>query len=61
MGASGTLLIVSTLTEQGYTVNALQIAMWSIPIAVVAVIVGTLFNLLFDRNLNKLYGKGEGK
>ena len=57
MGASGTLLIVSTLTEQGYTVNALQIAMWSIPIAVCAVIVGTLFNLLFDRNLNKLYGK----
>ena len=61
MGASGTLLIVSTLTEQGYTVNALQIAMWSIPIAVVAVVVGTIFNLLFDRNLNRLYGKGEGK
>ena len=48
-------------TEQGYTVNALQIAMWSVPIAVVAVVVGTIFNLLFDRNLNRLYGKGEGK
>jgi uncharacterized membrane protein len=31
MGASGTLLIVSTLNEQGYPINALQIAMMSFP------------------------------
>ena len=40
MGSSGTLLIVSTLTEQGYPVDALQIAGQSVPIAVFAVIVG---------------------
>ena len=40
MGASGTLLIVSTLTEQGYPVDALQIAGQSVPIAVLSVVVG---------------------
>lgn len=58
MGASGTLLIVSTLNEQGYDVNALQIAMMSIPIAVIAVLVGITHNYLFDRKLNQTLGKG---
>ena len=35
MGSSGTLLIVSTLSEQGYPVDALQIAGQSVPIAVI--------------------------
>jgi uncharacterized membrane protein len=56
MGASGTLLIVSTLTEQGQNVNALQIALMSIPIAVFAVLVGVAHNRLFDRSLDKTYG-----
>jgi uncharacterized membrane protein len=64
MGASGTLLIVSTLVEQGQDVNALQIAMMSIPIAVLAVIVGIAHNWLFDRTLDLVYGAkkkaGEG-
>jgi uncharacterized membrane protein len=55
MGASGTLLIVSTLTEQGQNVNPLQIAMMSIPIAVIAVLVGIVHNWLFDRSLDKTY------
>lgn len=42
MGASGTLLIVSTLTEQGYPVDALQIAGQSVPIAVLSVVVGAI-------------------
>ena len=49
MGASGTLLIVSTLTEQGYPVDALQIAGQSVPIAVLSVVVGAIYALLFDR------------
>jgi uncharacterized membrane protein len=68
MGASGTLLIVSTLTEQGQDVNALQIAMMSIPIAVLAVLVGISYNWLFDRSLDNAYhykksgaAKGEAK
>lgn len=56
MGASGTLLIVSTLVEQGVDVNALQIALMSIPIAVIAVIVGMLNDWRLDRSLDKEYG-----
>lgn len=55
MGASGTLLIVSTLTEQGQQVDPLQIAMMSIPIAVISVIVGFLHNVYLDRKLAKKY------
>ncbi len=55
MGASGTLLIVSTLVEQGVEVNALQIAMMSIPIAVIAFVVGVIHNHLFDKKLNKRF------
>ena len=61
MGASGTLLIVSTLVEQGQDVNALQIAMMSIPIAVLAVLVGIAHNFLFDRALDMAYGYKKGK
>ena len=54
MGASGTLLIVSTLVEQGYeAVNAQNIAMWSIPIALISAVLGTVFFWLFDKKLNK--------
>lgn len=53
MGASGTLLIVSTLVEQGQDVNALQIAKMSVPVAVIAVVVGIIHNLLLDRKLDK--------
>ncbi|SMP40525.1 Uncharacterized membrane protein [Sphaerochaeta associata] len=58
MGASGTLLIVSTLNEQGYPINALQIAMMSIPIAVIAVLVGIGHNYLLDRHLDQHAKKG---
>ena len=61
MGSSGTLLIVTTLTEQGQQVNALQIAMMSIPIAVLAVLVGIAHNWLFDRSLDLVYGFRKGK
>lgn len=49
MGSSGTLLIVSTLTEQGYEVTALQIAGQSVPIAVISVVVGVIYALIWDR------------
>ncbi len=57
MGSSGTLLIVSTLTEQGYNVTALEIAGQSIPIAVISVIVGVAYALLFDQILKRRFGK----
>lgn len=61
MGASGTLLIVSTLVEQGQEVNALQIAKMSVPVAVIAVAVGVIHNFLFDRKLDRQYGTKGGK
>ena len=55
MGASGTLLITSTLVEQGFTeVTALQIAKWSIPIAVISVIIGVVRNLSLDRKFERM-------
>ena len=53
MGASGTLLIVSTLVEAGYDVTAAQIAGWSIPIAVISVIVGAVRAILLDKKLGE--------
>ena len=64
MGASGTLLIVSTLTEQSYPVDALQIAGQSVPIAVLSVVVGVIYALLFDQILKRRFAdrkKQEGK
>jgi uncharacterized membrane protein len=58
MGASGTLLIISTLNEQGYTVDALQIAGQSVPIAVISVVVGVAYALLFDVVMKRKYAKG---
>jgi uncharacterized membrane protein len=58
MGSSGTLLIVSTLNEQGYIVDALQIAGQSVPIAVISVIVGIIYALLFDAAMKRRYAKG---
>ena len=60
MGASGTLLIVSTLVTAGYEVTALQIATWSIPIAVISVLVGVWRDLALDSKLQKMV-KGGGK
>lgn len=58
MGSSGTLLIVSTLNEQGYMVDALQIAGQSVPIAAISVIVGVIYALLFDAAMKRRYEKG---
>lgn len=61
MGASGTLLIVSTLVEQGYEVTAMQIAMWSIPVAVISLVVGVVRNLMLDRKIEKMLKEGAAK
>lgn len=53
MASSGTLLIVSTLQEQGYeSVTALDIAKWSIPIAVISVVVAAIYYTIFDKKLD---------
>ena len=60
MGSSGSLLIVSTLNEQGYQVDALQIAGQAVPIAVISVVVGVLWGLLFDVAMKRRYGTKGG-
>lgn len=61
MGSSGTLLIVSTLNEQGYPVDALEIAGRSVPVAVISVMVGVVYALLFDWVLKRKYSAKGGK
>ena len=60
MGASGTLLIVVTLVEQGFDVSAVQIATWSIPIAVTSILVGIVRNLMLDKKIEKMMNAGGG-
>ena len=48
MGSSGTLLIVSTLVEQGYEVTALDIAGKSWYIAIASIVVGIAYALIWD-------------
>lgn len=60
MGSSGTLLIVTTLSEQGYPVDALQIAGQSVPIAVASVIIGVIYALLFDQIMKRRLGGKNG-
>ena len=52
MGSSGTLLIVSTLVGLGYDVTALQIATWSIPVAIISFVVGSVRNIVLDKQLD---------
>lgn len=56
---SGVLLIVGTLQELGYNVDAVQIAIWSVPVAIIAFILGAVQNHLLDKSLNKNLGKGK--
>lgn len=62
-GASDTLLIVSMLNEifvsdgVAQEVNADQIAVASIPIAIISVVVGALYALWYDAKLKKKYGR----
>ena len=49
MGSAGTLLIVSTLSEHGYEVTALDIANQSWVIAVISLVVGIVYALIWDR------------
>lgn len=57
---SGVLLIVGTLEELGYQVDALSVANAAIPVAVIALIFGFIQNTLLDKKIAKRYAKKEG-
>lgn len=57
---SGVLLIVGTLEELGYSIDALAVAQAAIPIAIIALIFGFIQNSFLDRKIAKHYAKKEG-
>ena len=52
---SGVLLISGTLETLGYNVDTLQIAKASVPVAIIAFILGVIQNYLLDKKLSKKY------
>lgn len=52
---SGVLLIAGTLETLGYNVDTLQIAKASIPVAIIAFILGVVQNYYLDKKLSKKY------
>lgn len=54
---SGVLLIAGTLETLGYNVDALQVAKASIPVAVIAFILGAIYNYYLDKKLSIKYNK----
>lgn len=54
---SGVLLIAGTLETLGYNVDALQVAKASIPVAVIAFILGAIYNSYLDKKLSIKYSK----
>ena len=57
VGSSGTLLIAGTLKSLGYDAPAAKIAVASLVIAVISLLMGIVYNIWFDRQLNKKYKK----
>jgi uncharacterized membrane protein len=58
MGASGTLLIVSTLNEQGFDqVDALAVATDSWPIAIIMMVIACAYYYIFNAKLKKRFSK----
>lgn len=60
MGASGTLLIASTLADQGFDVSAFSIAMNSYPIALITMVVTFIYYIWYDMTLDKKYARKNG-
>ncbi|OON99291.1 MAG: hypothetical protein ATN35_13475 [Epulopiscium sp. Nele67-Bin004] len=57
-GSSGVLLITSILILQGFDVNAVIISQASIIMALVALLIVVIQNILFDKSLSKKYDRG---
>lgn len=53
VGASGVLLIIGILNEQGYNITPAQIAQASIPIAIISLVVGAAYNFFMERRIAK--------
>lgn len=56
MGAGGVLLIAGTLDSLGYPASNIDIAKYSIPVAIIAFVLGVIKNILNDKKLKKMNG-----
>jgi len=61
LASSGVLLVANSLTDLGYNATGIDVAKASIPIAVVAFIFVLIQNMMFDKKMDKLYGKSKSK
>ncbi|WP_080145941.1 DUF969 domain-containing protein [Marinilactibacillus piezotolerans] len=57
IAASGVLLITGTLESLGYTISAVDIVLATVPVALFALVVVVISNILFDRKMNRKYGR----
>ena len=57
MASSGVLLIASTLSEQGYAVEGMSVAIASIPVALIVFLMVIVQNHMLDKSLIKKYSK----
>lgn len=55
VASGGVLLIVGVMKEQGYIVEAVDIAKASLPIALIIMVVGTIQFLYYDKKFDKKY------
>lgn len=61
IAASGVLLIAGTLESLGYDVSAVSIAQASLPVALIALILVVVSNILFDKRLGDESARKEGE
>ncbi|MDV7771281.1 DUF969 domain-containing protein [Enterococcus hirae] len=61
VGGAGALLVQSTLKGLGYEVTLGQLALIEVPVAVVALIVASIYFYLREKNLAKKYYSGKGQ
>lgn len=61
VASGGVLLIVGVMKEQGYPVEAIDVAKASLPIALIAMVIGTLQFLYYDKKFDRKYAKRMGE
>lgn len=61
IAASGVLMITGTMKSLGYEVTEIAVVQASFPIAIIALILAALNNLVTDRQMARKYGKKGGR
>lgn len=59
-GSAGVLLIAGALTELGFKVTNVQVALASFPVALFSLVLGWIWNWRFDQRLNAHFKQQEG-